>query len=288
MEEEQPTPTRPPWGAWLKAVAGLVAPTTLLTGLLLFFGFAYTDALYEYFGIDPATLGFSTQDYLLRSAAALYMPVGATLAAVLVGTLGYAWVCSLDGSRPGLVGAVGGVSVALIGCGAALFVLGMFGGFQVWPAGPLDTPLLLGGGLLLVVYGRALHLKTTGRPFPGETKTLLLVAALIALCSFWAVQAYAQSHGRYDGEDLARHLRLRPAVVVDTAERLYFGTASVRETALPQSAPAQKFRYRYRGIRLLAQSGDRMFLIPDDWTTRRGAVIVLPADGTVRVAFRPG
>ncbi|WHM38132.1 hypothetical protein [Streptomyces sp. BPTC-684] len=286
--EEQPTPTRPPWGAWLKAVAGFVAPTTLLTGLLLFFGFAYTDSLYEYFGIDPATLGLSTQDYLLRSAGALYMPVGVMLAAGLVGALGFAWVSSLGDSRPGPVRRMGQVSVVLIACGAALFVLGMLGGFQVWLAGPLDTPLLLVGGLLLVVYGRALHLKTTGHSFPGELKALAIVAALIALSSFWAVQAYAQTHGYDDGRYLARHLRLRPAVVVDTPERLYFGAARVQETSLPEAGPTQKYRYRYRGLRLLAQSGNRMFLIPDGWTRTRGAVIMIPADGSVRVAFRPG
>ncbi|WP_406343908.1 hypothetical protein [Streptomyces sp. NBC_00648] len=286
--EEQPTPARPPWGNWLKAVAGFVAPTTLLTGLLLYFGFAYTSSFYGYFGIDLATLGLSTQDLLLRSAASLYMPLAVALAAGLAGALGLAWVSSVGDARPGLVRRLGQAGVGLAVCGGALFVLGLLGGLQVWPAGPLDTPLLFGGGLLLVVYGRTLHLKTTGHPFPGELKALVIMAALIALSCFWAVQAYAQTHGRDDGRELARNLWHRPTVVVDTAEQLYFGAAPVKESALPAGGPAQKYKYRYRGVRLLAQSGNRMFLIPDGWTRTRGFVIMVPADGAVRIAFRPG
>lgn len=286
MEEQDSA--HPQWGAWLKTIAGFVAPTTLLTGLLLFFGFAYTDSFYEYFAIDPATLGFSTQDYLLRSARPLYMPLGATLAVGLVGALGYSWISTVDTSRTGALRNLGRGSLVLIVCGTMLFVLGMLGGFQVWPAGPLDTPLLLGGGLVLVVYGRVLHLKSTGHPFPGEMKALFIIAALISLCCFWAVQAYAQSSGQHDARNLARHLWLRPAVVVDTPERLYFGSAPVRETALPPAGSAQKYKYRYRDLRLLAQSENRMFLIPDGWTPTRGAVMLVPADGTVRIAFRPG
>ncbi|GAA0627285.1 hypothetical protein [Streptomyces crystallinus] len=284
--EEQPTSARPPWGNWLKAVAGFVAPTTLLTGLLFYFGYAYTSSFYGYFGIDIATLGLSTQELLLRSAAALFMPLAVALTAALVGALGLGWVSSVGDARPGLVRRVGQAGVGLVVCGGALFVLGLLGGLQVWPAGPLDTPLLCGGGLLLVVYGRTLHLKTTGHPFPGELKTLALVVALIAVSCFWAVKAYANALGRDDGRELARNLWHRPTLVVDTAEQLYFGAAPVQETSLPADGPGQKYKYRYRGVRLLAQSGNRMFLIPDGWTRTRGFVVMVPADGTVRVAFR--
>ncbi|MEV6553355.1 hypothetical protein AB0M57_32345 [Streptomyces sp. NPDC051597] len=283
-----PTPARAPWGTWLKALAGFVAPTTLLTALLLYFGYAFTDAQYEYFGIDPATLGFSTQDFLLRSAAALWMPVGVTLFVGLVAALGYFWAAAVAGSRPHLLRRVTRAGVCLLMCGVGLFALGVLGGFQVWPAAQLTTPLLLLCGLLLVVYGRLMHLKATGRPFVGEVTAFCIAAALITLCSFWAVQAYAQGHGEHEARYLARHLRLRPEVVVDTTERLYFTAPGVRETSLPEGGSGQHFKYRYRGLRLLAQSGDRMFIVPKSWTRQRGAVLVLPVGAGVRVAFRPG
>ncbi|MFF8279994.1 hypothetical protein ACF05T_28505 [Streptomyces lateritius] len=59
-----------PWSNWAITLATLLAPTTFIGALLLYFGFTYTDALYAHFGVDAATLGFSTQDYALRSAGA--------------------------------------------------------------------------------------------------------------------------------------------------------------------------------------------------------------------------
>ncbi|MEV8530266.1 hypothetical protein AB0451_40470 [Streptomyces sp. NPDC052000] len=282
------TPDRPAWGAWLKTIAGFVAPTTLLTGLLLFFGSGYTDAFYEYFGIDAATLSFSTQDFLLRSARPLYMPVGVTLAIGLIGAVGYISISAMGNSRPALPRYLRGVSLALIVCGIALFIVGLLAGLNVWSAEALAIPLLLGGGLVLVVYGRTLRFKSTGHRYPGEVPALAIVAAMISLCSFWAVQVYAQESGRYDAEYLTRHLWLRPEIVVDMAERLYLAPGHAQETALPEGGAAQHFKFRYTGLRLLAQSGNRMFVIPKGWTPARGTVMILPADTSVRVAFRPG
>jgi hypothetical protein len=80
--------------------------------------------------------------------------------------------------------------------------------------------------------------------------------------------------------------RLRAPVV---AVRARSGSTSARlpptPTSLPEATPGQHFRYRYRGLRLLAQSGDRMFLIPKDWTWRDGDVLVVPPGSGVRVAF---
>ncbi|MBB4951448.1 hypothetical protein F4556_006983 [Kitasatospora gansuensis] len=288
MEEQ--SPTRPPWGNWVKTLAGLLAPTTVLTALLLYFGFAYTDALYERFGVDAATLGFSTQDYLLRSAGALYLPVGTALLAGLLGVLGYHGVTAAGRAGSPLLPYLRGAAIGLTVCGLLLFLLGLLGGFRVWPARALDTPLLLGGGLLLVLYGRLLRVKAQGQDYPvgRELPALALVAALISLSAFWAANAYAHQHGRADARYLADRLWLRPAITLDTAERLYFQHPDVTEERLPVAGPEQRFRFRYQGLRLLAQSGNRMFVIPDGWRADQGSVLIVPADPTVRVAFRPG
>ncbi|QGZ52628.1 hypothetical protein GPZ77_33930 [Streptomyces sp. QHH-9511] len=81
-------------------LATLLAPTTFIGALLLYFGFAYTDALYAHFGVDAATLGFSTQDYALRSAGALYVPAGAALTIALVAVLVY-YAARALGARSG-------------------------------------------------------------------------------------------------------------------------------------------------------------------------------------------
>ncbi|MET8543293.1 hypothetical protein ABZW03_21985 [Kitasatospora sp. NPDC004799] len=171
-----------------------------------------------------------------------------------------------------------------------LLVLGLLAGFEVFDAGPTGTPLLIGGALLLGVLARMMYVRGTGAPYPltGERTALGTTVAIIVLCSFWAVGGYAQQKGTADAEQLARHLYLRPAIVLDTSERLHLGWSGVRETVLPDVEQGARFRYRYEGLRLLAHAGGRMFLVPRDWTWETGNGLIVPFDATVRVAFHPG
>ncbi|MFJ3789583.1 hypothetical protein [Kitasatospora sp. NPDC090091] len=171
-----------------------------------------------------------------------------------------------------------------------LVVLGFLAGFEAIDAGPMGTPLLLGGALLLVVLARLLAVRTTGVPYPltGERAALGISVALIVLCSFWAAGGFAHQKGENDAERLADNLALRPAVVLDTTERLYLQWSGVDERALPDGGAGQRFRYRYRGLRLLAQVNGRMFLIPRNWTWDAGNVLILPVDANVRIVFHPG
>ncbi|WP_046730699.1 hypothetical protein [Streptomyces humi] len=289
MADSGPEPRTPFSGNWVGTLATFIAPTTFVGALLLYFGFAYTDALYEYFGVDAATLGFSTQDYALRSAGALYVPAGAALTVALSGVVVYYAVRSAGSRAEPPARVVRLLPYGLSVCGGCLFLLGMLGGFAVWPAGAMDTPLLLGGGLGLFMYGRLLFFKLKGANYPvaRERTALVLVAALVALSSFWATHAYAKQHGHDDAAYLARHLWLRPAVTIDSPDRLHFRDGQVHETAFPGDAH-QRFRYRYDGLRLLAESNRRMFVIPEDWEPVTGSVLVLPADSAVRVTFSPG
>lgn len=211
------------------------------------------------------------------------------LCAALVGVLTAYLVSAATGS-PATARHIRRGCQAVMALAVPLFVLGVLAGSRVLDAGPVGTPLLLGGALLLFVYARVLAVKSTGAryPFVRERAAVAVVAALIALCSFWAVGAYAHQKGRTDARMLAGNLALRPAVIVDTPERLYLQWPGVDERALPGADTAQRFRYRYRGLRLLAQSANRMFLIPDSWTWNDGNVLILPMDANVRVAFHPG
>ncbi|MFF4338333.1 hypothetical protein ACFY00_00165 [Kitasatospora sp. NPDC001540] len=240
--------------------------------------------------MDSATIGFSGQDLLLRSSAALYLPAGVLLCGALV--VAGAYHLATRTVRSGAEGrrAVRRACRVVALLAVPLVVLGFLAGFEVIDAGPTGTPLLLGGALLLVVLARLLAVRTTGAAYPltGERAALGISVALIVLCSFWTVGGFAHQKGHRDAEWLARNLALRPAVVLDTTERLYLQWAGVDERALPDAGAGQKFRYRYRGLRLLAQANDRMFLIPRDWTWKEGNVLILPVDANVRIAFHPG
>ncbi|MFD6227851.1 hypothetical protein ACFWFZ_13360 [Streptomyces sp. NPDC060232] len=291
MADDDAGESPPPRRDWVNTLATIAAPTTFIGALLLYFGVSYTSAFYNYFGVDSATLGFSTQDYALRSASALYLPVATALLVALVGTLIYYAAVAVGKRDTPPPFAIRLFPAALAACGGGLFLLGMLGGFGVWGAGAMQTPLLLSAGLVVLLYSRVLSFKLAAADYPvaREKAAVALVLALVALASFWAAHEYAKSHGFDDAEYLAAHLRLRPTVTIDTTERLYIPHSQVRETILPATAgTGQRFRFRYEGLRLLAEQKGRMFLIPENWSLSDGSVVVLPANSTVRVAFRSG
>src|SRR5919205_890451 len=63
--------------------ASVVAPLSVLTAVLFYFGYASSRAQYAYFGLDVDTIGLSTQDFVMRSPQPLLTPlvmgVGAAL-----------------------------------------------------------------------------------------------------------------------------------------------------------------------------------------------------------------
>ena len=77
----------------------------------------------------------------------------------------------------------------------------------------------------------------------------------------------------------------KPDVVLDVRERLQAVPPGVTEINIGRDNDTG-FRYRYRNLRLLIESGGRLFLIPAHWT-REGRTIVLPYDSNVRIQLVP-
>jgi hypothetical protein len=63
----------------------VLAPTTVITALLFYFGWARTNALFGRLGIDQCALGFTVQDYLLRSVNSTFRPLSVVLLAATAG-----------------------------------------------------------------------------------------------------------------------------------------------------------------------------------------------------------
>ncbi len=61
----------------------LRANVTVLTALLVYFGWKRADTQATVLGVDESVFGLSTQDYLLRSVDALFLPIGIFAAAGL-------------------------------------------------------------------------------------------------------------------------------------------------------------------------------------------------------------
>ena len=64
------------------SVGSFVAPVTLISAMLFYFGYVYARAFYLWFGLDVDTIGLSTQEFIMRSPAPLVVPL---LAAGIVG-----------------------------------------------------------------------------------------------------------------------------------------------------------------------------------------------------------
>ena len=287
---------------WVSFASTIVAPATVLSGLLFYFGYVSARTQYAYFGVDVDAIGLSTRDYVMRSPQPLLFPllvltllaVGALrlhvalsrrVADAVAGDPDPARVAKYDrlAHRALLVG------WALVGLGVAL-VLG-YALVREWAAYHLVIPLVLTLGAVLVWYAtrtrRALHPSAA----PPDTSALVqrrvaggLLFVFIVANLFWATATLAQWTGRGVARYDAAHLDRLPSVILDTKERLYLRDPSIEETALP-AQEGQGFRYRYRHLRLLIHGQDRMFLVADHWTASN-TTLVVPLDSSVRVQFQ--
>jgi len=73
----------------LEYVGLVIAPFATLTGLLYYFGWVRTNALFGYFGIDANLLSYTTQDYLVRSVGVAFRPCAALLAGAALALAAY-------------------------------------------------------------------------------------------------------------------------------------------------------------------------------------------------------
>jgi hypothetical protein len=280
---------------WIRLATNVIAPTTVLTALLFYFGYVATTAEYRYFGISLGTLGLGTQDIVLRSIAALYVPVGFLLVLLLLVTWLHQTVSRWLVAQTHII-FLRRAAVLLVVAGAAAFVRGLVGVVvpEVARTEPVATsPLSLGLGVIAIAYGRyvlqrtATELKESRKTRWSRRAALGFIAGLVTLSLFWATNSFAAAYGRGRAVYVADRLDTLPAVTLDTTERLFAGPM-VREESLSPSEEEQRFRYRYHGFRLLVEAEGRMFLLPEQWHVGNGATLVLRESDDVRVYLYRG
>jgi hypothetical protein len=280
----------------LELIALVVAPTTLITSLAFYFGWILTNSRASYFGIDASALGFSTPDYLLRSASALFVPLGA------ICTLALGVVCLHSHATRRLLDPAGRVRLqmaarAAVVAGGVLFAFGAIAVFTPLPFSPpyLFVPASPGLGIALLAYALYLlgRVDAADRPraapvmHPRTRATAItLVGLLVVLSSFWTAATYAHALGRGRAAQLAATLGAQPRVTVFAPKRLDIRGSGIIERRLTGNDLA--YRYRYSGMRLLIRSGGKYFLLPDGWTRSSGTAIVLADSRAYRFEFGAG
>ena len=285
MAEEEPGSAR--FERWWAFGSKIIAPATLLSSLLFYFGYVSSRAQYRYFGLDVDTVGLSTRDYVMRSPQALLVPV----LAISLGGAGLLLLHLAVRRHPLPVSAVRALlAIGVLCVVAGVVLIGAYAAVGDWPAYPLVTPLLLAAGSAAVLYAMRLpgapgflqRADTEGRGLRRGVLAFAMVA--IVGCLFWATATVAEWTGLGNGMRTARHLDRLAPVILDTKERLFLTDGIVTEKALPVGE-GEEFRYRYRGLRLLVQGDGAMFLVPERWSPSDSTVMVR-LDSSVRVQFR--
>lgn len=291
----QATPEPAPQGLGLDRVMGFVtsfvAPITVITSLLFYFGYVSSREFFRYFGVDVDLLGLSSRQFVMRSPGALFVPV--TIVLLLAAALIVAHRVLRARLRSAGAARKRQVVMAIAAAGALLLLAGLtlaflFPVLRPWPFYPLVTPLTLAIGAGMAAYAAAIA-RTLPGAREGHSLTVLLVLVLVA-ATFWTAATVAEWWGRGQARALAADFATLPAVVLDTQERLAPGNSaiSLQELALDGAAPdgpGATYRYRYFGMRLLVYGDGRLYLVPDTWSAD-ASTIVVPYDESVRLRLR--
>ena len=198
---ETATPARPAsQDTLLRTVLPFVTNVTVLTALLVYFGWKRSDVQARALGLDETIFGFSTRDYLLRSVDSLFVPLAV---AVVVG-VGWMWADGFVRRRlddPNWAPVLQRVITVLTWSWLLLpaLALAVLVGFGV---GQLTFPLSFGLGALLTAHGVSLSRDLERRRGGVESERTWrtdvnrsLLAMLVLLSVFWTITLVAESRG---------------------------------------------------------------------------------------------
>jgi hypothetical protein len=270
----------------LKVFSSILAPTTVLTALLFYFGVQHANAFCGWFGVHYSVLGLSVADYLIRASDGMTVPitvVAATGLAVL-------WTYRLLESRlsPKMWQTLLRRAVPVLAAAGVLLVgLGLTG--LADPALLYRFPglpgLCIAAGFLCFPLADRLHQVRTGRrgsPIAAVVQWTFTFV-LVTIGSFWAVTDYSAAVGELRAYEYQLALPKMADTVVFSGKDL---GVRARGVTMTPCAPDAEYRFRYDGLVLVLQSGGTSLLLPRAWHQQDGVAILLPSSG-VRLEFAP-
>ncbi|WP_106402857.1 hypothetical protein [Actinocorallia populi] len=286
-------PEHEPLMARLAPIISVVAPTTLVTALLLYFGYLATRARFNYFGAPLDLVNPSSTDLLFYGSEAVFKAILTLALATLVGVGLYLvgrWLIA-DPRRDAVTG---WISLALFYTGLVMLAIVLVVVFHTHTPltnRPLETPVLLMLSALALRYGLWLwqaraERRGRARWLPPEAVDIIRATLLILLIAglFWTCNLAAALYGRNRGVETARTLPLHPKVVLYTQDAIDSLPREVDHTDLGEG---RKFRHRYGDLHLLVESDRRLFLVPVPWSPRNGRVLVVENSADIRLQLIP-
>ena len=262
----------------LRILSQVVAPVTLVTALLYFFGRQFTLFFYDHFGVRESTLGLSTTDYLLVAQEGLFVP----LVVVTVGVLAVLWVRRFM-RRPALAPAPWLVA----GAAAVAGLLLVFGLVQMIRPG-LGVAAWLPGWLAPVAFVTgvlggwwAIRARAPRESTLAESVTVFLV---VSAGLFWAVANYSSDVGRAGALEFQAQLATMSGVVVMSTADLNLSGPGV--LARECGSNEGEYAYRYDGYVLMVEAGGDYLLVPRQWSPTTASVSAVPATDEVRLDYQ--
>jgi hypothetical protein len=299
-----PTPGAAALPQLARVLGGVVAPTTLLTALLYYFGWLHAYYLFGYFGVNSTTLGFGTADYLMRAVDGLYIPLAVAAIAGLLALWGNAALLpALHAGSPRLrsrfLRSVSALGIALAVAGGTLTLLigaGSSGYDALAPVGFAAGVIVLGYAVHLRRVFGAVHVRRVVRqpgqevrPASGwaEAAEWMISFFLVAISLFGAASDYAGGVGEARARQLEAELPLQPAVVLYSQRSLDLPLTGITRTRCANADAG--YQYRYDGLVLVLESGGKYLLLPRQWTPYDGNPAILLAESdAIRLEFYPG
>jgi hypothetical protein len=280
-----------------RGIAGLiVANISLLIAVLVYMGWAYDDAFYGYFHLNPLDLNLSVVEYMLRSldlfsTTIIIVAVVITAAAAIrswdlgktkfarraadaVATRVSAIPAFREMASPDAAKRSRARQVLLIGTGAVVTLIALA---LYWIANyvSISTYLflfLLGGGVLLLTW-----------PNRAERRGRFAYAMAVvvsAVCALWAASVYAHNLGMQTAEKDVHNLSTHTIAVVYSIDRLALSGPGVTVQSLPAG---YRYHYRYLGLRLLLMQSETYYLLPVGWSPQYDLTYILDQSDPIRI-----
>jgi hypothetical protein len=283
-DDEQPGTLLQRLPSVTRLLTQIVAPTTLVTGLLFSFGWGHAYWFFHYFGVDSSILGLAQSDYLMRSVDGLFRPIG--VVAILALVIAWGRLLSerfLPPSERRPLGAWAPRAAAVLG--VLLVVNGMSRFFvaTIFNHGLAVAPLSFTIGISLLFF--LLHRSGVAGPSWLTVTEWLAMFVLVGLSLFWAAFDYSAAVGRSRAAQFVDELPEAPEAIVYSKSRLNISAAGVDEVRCAGD-PELAYGFRYDGLILLWQTDDTIILLPRSWTRNDGVAVVIPRDAGVRLDFR--
>jgi hypothetical protein len=261
----------------LKSLGALVANVTVLTALLVYFGWVRAEEHAAGLGIDESLLGMTVREYVLRSVRPVIVMVVAICVCGLLWLSAEPYVRRAVRPRPegGRRPWWGTGLAALLGLSWLVLplVVRLLGEFRPVLATIL-FPAAIGAGILLWSWSRS-ERGSGADPPARRTTRAVLTWTLVVVCLFWSATNFAQNLGRNLAAGFADTIALRPAVVVYSSARLHLDGPGVVEQTMASEAGDT---FSYTGLRFVEHTGGNYFLVSEGWTPTYGVFFVLPDD----------